>query len=480
MRRQLQILLASALVFSMGLLAPAYAQEFSRPRISSTSASLAAAESLSQAFESAANRIITSVVKLRTTTSRRRVMVNGFLPMEVPDQEGLGSGVIIDDSGIIMTNNHVVKDADEVIVVLQDGTELYATEYTADPLTDLAIVRVKTRQRLPVARFGDSENLQVGDWVLAVGHPLELETSVSAGIISAKGRTLLEKIPRAQFLQTDAAINPGNSGGPLVNLRGEVIGINTAIASQTGGYQGIGFAVPANLAKQVVRQLRDDGTVSRGYLGVSIQKLTKDLALQLLDRPEYPGVLINDVKSETPAELAGLQPGDVITHFARMPVDSPQKLQLAVERVPVGSNQRLDFVRFRKPMTASIKTLQIRQEQFGPEYKNRTKQLSIPVSNNNTLGFEVADLSEIARQKGIQVDRNAVIITRVGRDSLASEKGLSPGMIVKQVRNQSISSVDEFNAALRKESLAEGILLLVTDTSQEGIADKFVVVRAYQ
>lgn len=479
MRRQLQIVLA--LVLGMGMLAPAWGQEFSRPRIGNTSASLAAAESLSQAFESASNRIIPAVVKLRTTTSgRQRVMINGFLPMEVPDQEGLGSGVIIDESGIIMTNNHVVKDADEVIVVLHDGTELYATEYTADPLTDLAIVRVKTKERLPVARFGDSDNLQVGDWVLAVGHPLELETSVSAGIISAKGRSLLDKIPRAQFLQTDAAINPGNSGGPLVNLRGEVVGLNTAIASQTGGYQGIGFAVPGNLVKQVVRQLRDEGEVSRGYLGVSIQQLTKDLARQLLDRPEYSGVLINDVKVDTPAERAGLQPGDVITHFARIPVDSPQKLQLAVERVPVGSNQRLDFVRFRKPMTASIKTLQIQQEQFGSKYQNRTKRLSIPVRNNNSLGFEVADLSEIARRNGIQVDQDAVVITRVGRDSLASEKGLSPGMIIKQVRNQSIDSVDDFNAALRNESLADGILLLVRDTSQQGIADKFVVVRAYQ
>ena len=452
-----------------------------RPNVSRGTASLVEAQSLSQAFQTAANAVLPSVVKIRTTTARgQKVLVNGIFPMELPDQEGMGSGVIIDPAGIVMTNNHVVKDADEVVVIMRDGTELYATEYTTDPLTDLAIVRVRTKDALPFARFGDSDTLKVGDWVLAIGHPLELETSVSAGIISAKGRSLGDKAPRAQFLQTDAAINPGNSGGPLVNLRGEVIGINTAIASQTGGYQGIGFAVPANLARDVVRDLRDDGTVTRGYLGVTIQKLTKDLSQQLFASPNGRGVVVNEVKNGTPAEQAGIRPGDVITQFANFPVDSPSALQRAVERVPVGSNHTLDFVRFRKPMRAEVYTLRFEDDDFRRDYRGVTKKLQIPVRDNSSLGFQVADLADLARRQGIRVEQNAVVITRVGSDSLASDEDLSPGMIVKQVRDKPVSNVDEFNSAIRKESLAEGILLLVKDTSRDGTGDRFVVLRAYQ
>ena len=440
------------------------------------------AESLSSAFQSAADTVLPSVVKIKTRTARgQRVLINGVFPMDLPDSEGLGSGVIIDPAGVVMTNNHVVKDADEVIVELQDGTELYATEYTTDPLTDLAIVRVKARERLPFARFGDSDALQVGDWVLAVGHPLELETSVSAGIISAKGRSLGDKAKRASFLQTDAAINPGNSGGPLVNLRGEIVGINTAIASQTGGYQGIGFAVPANLARDVVRHLRDDGTVARGYLGVSIQKLTKDLSQQLLANPNGKGVIVNSVSPSTPAQQAGIRPGDVITNFANYPVDSPSALQRAVERVPIGSQQRLTFVRFQQPMQTDVYTLRLPEEQLKQDDRGVTKKLRIPIRDNSSPGFQVADLEELAGRQGIRVNQNAVVIVRVNSDSLAADEGLRPGMIVRQVRNQPVRDVQEFNTAIRNESLADGILLLVKEPGRDGTsADRFVVLRAYQ
>jgi len=450
------------------------------PRVSPlrTSPSRVQAESLSQAFKEASNTILPAVVKIKTTTSsKRQVLVNGMFPMQLPDQEGLGSGVIIDPNGVVMTNNHVVENADEVIIEMQDGTELYATEYTTDPETDLAIVRVKTRERLPFAQFGNSDSLKVGDWVLAVGHPLELETSVSAGIISAKGRSLGDKANRARFLQTDAAINPGNSGGPLVNLRGEVIGINTAIASQTGGYQGIGFAVPANLARDVVSGLRNDGTVTRGKLGVGVQKLTRALSEQLLRSPRGRGVVVNAVQDGTPAAQAGIKSGDVITHFASYPVDSPDTLRRIVERVPLGSRQQLDYVRLARPLRANIYTIRYTEDEVE---KGVTKKLKIPVRDNSSLGFKVADLTDLATRQGIQVDQNAVVITRVTSDSLAADEELRPGMLVLKVHDKEVSSVDEFKRVLREETLSDGILLLVRDTRRgKRGGDRFVVLRSY-
>lgn len=452
----------------------------------STNDSVAQAESLSRAFESAADKILPSVVKIRTVTKNdQRMIIRGIYAVPAPDQEGLGSGVIIDyqkddygQRGIILTNNHVVKDTDSVIVEFQDGSELYATEYRTDPLTDLAIVIVRSQQPLPQAQLGNSDRLSIGDWVLAVGHPLELETSVSAGIISAKGRSL-GKVPRAQFLQTDAAINPGNSGGPLVNLRGEVIGINTAIASQTGGYQGIGFAVPINRARGVVTQLLKKGSVTRGYLGVTIQELTKELSQQLRS-PVREGVVVNQVREGTPAAQAGVRPGDVITSFARYPVDSPASLQKVVERVEVGSRQRLELVRYGEPLSVAVSTLKFDRDQFGKEYAGVVKTLDTPVRDNSSLGFEVEDLGELARRRGMRLDGAAVIVTRVAKNSLAAKEGMIPGMIIKQVRNRSISTVDEFYEALQKESLSDGILLLVEDTREDGSGDQFLVVRAIQ
>ena len=442
------------------------------------STALAEAKSLSAAFRSASDRILPSVVKVRTLTkgsSEMLMTLRGFgFPAEAPRQEGLGSGVIIDSGGVILTNNHVVKSADEIVVELSDGTELYATEYATDPATDLAIVRVRTKEPLPAAKFGDSDALKIGDWVLAIGHPLELETSVSAGIISAKGRSL-GRVPRAQFLQTDAAINPGNSGGPLVNLRGEVIGINTAIASQTGGYQGIGFAVPGNIVRDVQRQLRQEGRVRRSYLGVSIQELTTNLAEQLVERPGTAGVLVNKVQANTPAEAAGIRPGDVITHFAGLPVDSPATLQRVVERVPIGSTQRLRLIRFGKPLSVSASTLEFKPEDLR-ELRGEHKRLAAPTRNGSTLGFEVEDLAELARRRGVRTDVDAVVVTSVDANGLGAEEGIRRGMIVMQVRDREIRSVAEFTTALRNQSLGEGIVLLVKDPRTE--ADRFVVLKS--
>ena len=226
---------------------------------------------------------------------------------------GIGSGVIIDPSGIILTNNHVVDGAGKIMVRLHDGREFEATDVKRDPKTDLAILRIKGAGKLTAVKLGNSDDAQVGDWVLALGDPFGLEGTVTAGIISAKGRPL--GATRANFIQTDAAINPGNSGGPLVNLDGEVVGINTAISSNNGGNQGVGFAISSNLAKWVSQQLIANGTVKRAYLGVAIQPVDPDLAKQF-GVETMQGVVVADVQPDTPAAAAGVKPGDVIVEFA--------------------------------------------------------------------------------------------------------------------------------------------------------------------
>ena len=238
---------------------------------------------------------------------------------------GAGSGVIVDPSGVILTNNHVVAGGGKVMVRLHDGREFKAVDIKTDPKTDLAVLRIKGAGPLPAARLGDSSKVEVGDWVLALGEPFGLEGTVTAGIISAKGRGL-GITDREDFIQTDAAINPGNSGGPLVNLDGEVIGINTAISTSTGGYQGVGFAIPIDLAKWVGGQLVQYGKVHRAYLGVIIQPVTQPLAEQFKVKV-HQGVLVTEVQPDTPAAKAGLKAGDIILEFAGKPVSSPRELQ---------------------------------------------------------------------------------------------------------------------------------------------------------
>jgi serine protease Do len=270
----------------------------------------------------------------------------------VPRRVGVGSGVILDSKGIILTNSHVVAGADEVLVELSDGSQYEAVKISSDPLSDLAVIWIAADGPVPAARLGDSDRLDVGDWVLAIGSPFGLQQTVSAGIISG-----LQRSPssgqRSYFLQTDAAINPGNSGGPLVSLDGAVIGINTAIASGTGGYQGIGFAIPSNHANWVKDQLVENGSVKRGYLGVGTVKNTPQLAEKLGVAPNR-GVFVSKVFRDTPAEMAGFLPGDLILAFAGMEVDSPHRLQEVVERSAAGSKQEVGLIRDGKIVSLQV------------------------------------------------------------------------------------------------------------------------------
>jgi len=327
------------------------------------SAVIASAKSLSRAFRNAAGQATPSVVtieakfkaeereaavrELLQDPQLRKLFPDGQLPrIPLPGNgfdSAVGSGVVIDASGLILTNSHVVHGAEEVLVRFPDGSEVKADEIKTDPASDLAVVRIKMENRIAAARLGDSDLLEIGDWVIAIGSPFELEATVSAGIISGKGRGI-DKIRRGKLLQTDAAINPGNSGGPLVNLDGEVVGINTAIATNSGGYQGIGFVIPINRGKWVARELLQHGKVRRAYLGIKIGELTAQAARQL-KLSARAGVWVLAVVPDSPAAAAGLESNDVIVEFAGSPVRSPGDLQDIVEQKPIGSRQEMVVIR---------------------------------------------------------------------------------------------------------------------------------------
>ncbi len=303
------------------------------------------ARSLSESFRYAAQTVSPAVVTVITKIDRYQQTRQGNQIVErlVPEDGSVGSGVIIHKSGVVLTNSHVLDDASRIIVRLPDGREYETYDLRRDSLSDVAIFRITNPpKKVDVAKLGDSDTVEIGDWVLAIGSPFELEATVSAGIISGKNRTL-DKIGRGKLLQTDAAINPGNSGGPLVNLNGEIIGLNTAIASSSGGYQGIGFAIPINNARWVVNRLASKGKVTRGYLGVTIAEFQpRDATARL---PAVFGVLVTRVTPNTAADQAGLKRDDIILKFADIRVKDVRDLQGVVERKTIGSQQNLSIIR---------------------------------------------------------------------------------------------------------------------------------------
>jgi serine protease Do len=372
---------------------------------------------------------------------------------------GIGSGVIIDPSGIILTNNHVVAGGGKIEVTLQDGRHIEATEVKTDPKTDLAIVRIKAGGNLPAAKLGNSDEMQVGDWVLALGDPFGLEGTVTAGIVSAKSRALRITPGREDFIQTDAAINPGNSGGPLVNLDGEVIGINTAISTQQGvaANAGVGFAVSSNLAKWVSDQLIARGSVQRAFLGVAIQPVTQELSAQLGVAPGK-GVLIAEVY-DGPAAAAGIKPGDVVLEVGGKPVNSPQELQRVVEQTPIGQKAPMALIRDGKRMSLDVTVRQqpadygLAGRPFAPKPTESERY--------DRLGIEAGNLTpEVAQKLGVKPGEG-VVITDVRADSPGANAGLGRGMVIIQVGKQPVKSVEEYKAAIAKQSLDKGTMLLI-------------------
>jgi serine protease Do len=392
-------------------------------------------------------------------------------PMPRGGAMSVGSGVIIDPSGIILTNNHVVEGGGKLIVRLHDGREFEGVEVKADPKTDLAIVRIKGADKLTTAKLGNSDETQVGDWVLALGDPFGLEGTVTAGIISAKGRAL-GNTPRENFIQTDAAINPGNSGGPLVNLDGEVVGINTAIHSNNGGNQGVGFAISSNLAKFVSQQLIAQGTVKRAYLGVAIQPVSQDLASQFGVKT-MQGAVVADVQPKTPAAAAGMKTGDVIVEFAGKKVSNPQELQSAVEQTPIGNKAVVTVMRDGKQVTLEV-TPREQPTNYGMAGGETMTPGKEGTLQDEKLGIEVSNLTpEVAEKLGVKAGEG-VVITDVHNGSLADQAGLASGMVIAQVAQKPVKSIEEFRAAMAKQSLEKGVMFLVR--SAQGA--RFIVIRS--
>jgi serine protease Do len=372
----------------------------------------------------------------------------GPMPKQPHTERSLGSGFIISKDGIVLTNNHVIENADEIIVKLNDDSEHKATVIGRDPKTDIAVIKVEAPDLTPVT-LGNSEALRVGEWVVAIGNPFGLEHTVTAGIVSAKGR-FIGQGSYDQFIQTDVAINPGNSGGPLINLRGEVVGINTAIFSRGGGNIGIGFAIPINLAKELLPQLEEKGKVTRGWLGVLIQKVTPDIA-DTLELDKARGALVADVMDEGPAKDAGIQVGDVIVEFDGHAVNESNELPFLVARTPVGKSVEVTVIRGteRKSMTVTIEELT--DEGGEPE-----------AGSEDTLGMTVQPLTpEIAESLGLEEGIKGVVVSGVEPGSSAEDAGLRRGDIILEVNRTPVGDLGSYRKAIGDVKEGKTILLLV-------------------
>jgi serine protease Do len=375
-----------------------------------------------------------------------------MMPRE-PRPNGMGSGVIISPDGYILTNNHVVDGARELMVTLPDKREFKGKIVGADPKTDLAVVKIDG-ENLPTIPWGDASKLQVGEYVLAVGNPFGLNSTVTLGIVSALGRGRMGITQYEDFIQTDAAINPGNSGGALVNTKGELVGINTAIFSQTGGYQGVGFAVPTSMSKPVFESLIKHGKVVRGYLGIGIQDLTQDLTTSFgLQEPK--GALVSEVKEDSPADRAGIKQGDVIIEYDGAPVPDAAALQRLVTKTPVDAKTTIKVLRDgrEKDLTARVGEL--------PDAL-QTARLDSDEADHSLAGVAVQDLDrETAHELGLKGKIQGVIVTEVQPDSGAERAGLRPGDVIREINRRPVKSVKDYEKAASEVKKGDNVLMLI-------------------
>lgn len=366
-----------------------------------------------------------------------------------------GSGSLVSKDGYILTNNHVIENASKVMVTLHDGKKIQAKIIGTDPQTDLAVIQIPGNN-YPFLELGDSEALEVGEWAIAIGNPFELQASVTVGVISAKGRSQLQIADFEDFIQTDAAINPGNSGGPLLNIDGKLIGVNTAIASASGGYMGIGFAIPSNMAKRIMGQLIEKGSVTRGYLGVVLQQIDDDIA-SFYGLEHTKGALITEVTKDSPAEKAGLQQEDIILSYNGEVVESINSFRNAVSLMPPETTLKLVVLRNGKKteIKAKIQQAKVAGENYSPVEQ---------------LGLAVQELTpEVAKKFGYSQDKG-VVISKIFPSTPAEMANLKPGSLILAVNRKRVHSVEEFSEAIQKAQKEGRVLLMV----QQGDVSRFV------
>ena len=439
---------------------------------------VAHAKSAPESFADLAEKLSPSVVNISTTTiiERKTREMPSFPPgspfedffkqFDKPDNkkrraQSLGSGFIIDSKGYIITNNHVIDNAEKIMVILFDDTTFEASVVGKDPKTDVALLKIDPKKvKLQSVKFGDSNKLRVGDWVMAIGNPFGFGGTVTAGIVSARGRNLSGSYD--DYIQTDASINRGNSGGPLFDMKGNVVGINTAIFSQSGGSVGIGFAVSSNLAKQVTDQLREYGRTKRGWLGVLIQEISDEIA-EGLGMKTAMGALVSSATEGGPAEKAGVKTGDVIIKFNNIEIKNMRELPKVVASTAVGQSVPLVILRNGKEMTLNV----ILGELELAEKDNligKTSKKNAKAKEYDKLGFTAEELSDQNKSKFKLKDINTgVVITSVKNDSSAQQAGLNPGMVIVKVGQIEVNSLDIIDEAIQNaiKQKRKALLLLV-------------------
>lgn len=427
-------------------------------------------EETSQAFTQIAEKAMPATVSIKVqVTQTQQEMMPPFdmfgddffrrffqmqpSPSQPQTQVAAGSGFFISSDGYVVTNNHVIKDATQITVLLNDGREYPAVVKGSDPRTDLAVLKIEEKD-LPYLTFGDSEDLKVGEWLVAIGNPFGMGGTLTVGVVSAKGRQDLGIAAYEDFIQTDAAINPGNSGGPALNLQGEVIGVNTAILTRSGGYMGIGLAIPSKMAQNVIDQIIDTGTVKRAYLGIILQPLDKELA-DAMNVEKQEGILISDVIKGSPAEKAGLQPGDILLQSNDKPIKSANKFRNEIGMMSPGMELKLKILRNNKPLILKV-TLgsQKEGEVFSAEILQK-------------IGVEVENLTpEIAVKLGYSPDMAGIVISKIKPGSPAALAGLRPyslitGVIVNRNAQKEVRNTNEFEEALKQIGDQKHLVLIV-------------------
>jgi serine protease Do len=420
-------------------------------------------------FVDLAAKLSPTVVNISTESKAEETISPGApllpkdLPFEPPPEErfgvphgvkSLGSGFIINKAGYILTNDHVVEDADKIVVSLTDGRNFTGKMVGSDPKTDVALLKIDAGGDLPAAPLGDSNHLRVGEWVMAIGNPFGFDHSVTAGIVSAKTRFIPGSY--SDYIQTDASINPGNSGGPLIDLQGAVIGVNSAIYTRTGSSMGIGFAIPIDVVKEELPELRATGKVRRGWLGVYIQKVTPALA-ESMGLPQARGALVADVIKDSPAMKAGIKRGDVIVAYNDRPIKDSQELPLMVGETPVGSKATVQILRDHAALRMAVTITPSHEEEIE---KAQSIQEQAPSTRGAMLGLDVEDLTpQLSREFGL-AGKSGVIVTEVAPGSAADDAGLRRRDLILEVNRAPVKDVAAYEQALGKGE-ATSVLLLI-------------------